>query len=124
MLRLRPADLVILLITIVIITGLSVSIYGRTGEASQVRIEGSGQEWIYPLDQDSWIHIPGPLGDTEVVIEEGKVHVHDSACRNKICVTTGIIERVGQWIICLPNDVFVRIEGALETEGEVDDVAF
>ena len=122
--HIRFADLAVIFITMIIIAGMSFAIYGNSGEASQVRIEGSQQQWVYPLDQDAQINIPGPLGDTEVVISQGHVHVHDSACRNKVCVTTGIIHRVGQWIICLPNDVFIRIEGALDDTTEVDDVAF
>ncbi len=120
----KPADVIIIGVTLLVIAVISLQIYGNRSEASQVRIDAAGVQWIYPLEQDVRLIIPGPIGETEVIIEKGEVHVHDSSCRNKICVTTGEIHRVGQWIICLPNDVFIRIEGAEPADEEVDDVAF
>ena len=116
--------MIILCAAAVIIGIMSFQIYRNGSDASLVRIDAAGRQWIYPIDQNEQLFIPGPLGRTEVVIEDGHVHVPDSPCTNKICVSTGRIQRTGQWIICLPNDVFIRIEGALPGDGEVDDVAF
>lgn len=80
--------------------------------------------WVYSLDTDVHTHIPGPLSETEVIIQDGSVHIPASPCRDKICISMGQISRPGQWIICLPNDVFVRVEGVEAEDREVDDVAF
>ena len=121
---LKTADVVIICAVAVIIGIMTFQIYRNGGDAAVVRIDAAGRQWIYPIDQNDQLFIPGPLGNTEVVIEDGHVHVPDSPCTNKICVSTGEIRRSGQWIICLPNDVFVRIEGELPGDEEVDDVVF
>lgn len=121
----KSVDIIIILFTILTIIMFSLFVYLQPNDEKQVVIESSHETWIYDINDDMIIDIPGPLGDTEVVIQDGSVHVHDSPCRNKICVSTGEIKRTGQWIICLPNDVFVRIEGREDThEDKVDDVAF
>lgn len=120
----KPADAAVIAVIVVFIVFISFQVYANRGEASQVRIDAQGEQWIYSLEADQRVMIPGPLGDTEVVIKDGQVHIPDSPCRNKICVTSGLIHRVGQWLICLPNDVFIRVEGEVPRDQEVDDVAF
>ena len=51
------------------------------------------------------------LGETIVAIESGGVHVVSSPCPEKICISMGTIRRPGTWIACLPNGLFIRIEG-------------
>lgn len=36
----------------------------------------------------------------------------ESVCHNKVCVDTGWIENPGQLIVCLPNRVYIEIQGA------------
>lgn len=121
----KSVDIIIIIFTIITIIIFSLFVYLQPNDDKQVVIESSQETWIYDIHEDMKIDIPGPLGETEVVIQNGSVHVHDSPCRNKICVSTGEITRTGQWIICLPNDVFVRIEGMEDSnEDKVDDVAF
>lgn len=120
----KPADGLVIGVILVIIIALSLQVYRNTGDVSHVLIEARGEVWMYPLDEDLHAQIPGPLGYTDVVIEDGKVHVPASPCRDKICISMGEISRPGQWIICLPNDVFVRVEGIEPEDREVDDVAF
>jgi len=48
--------------------------------------------------------------------------VEDSPCRDKICVLGGWISHSGEWLACLPNSVFVRVEGA--DTGPVDAQTF
>lgn len=84
------------------------------GDILQVRIgAGDGTEWLYPLDSEIVVHIPGPLGETEVEIRDGQVWVIDSPCVQKICIASSPVSRAGTWIACLPNKVFVRIEGTV-----------
>ncbi len=76
-----------------------------------VIIEGGGSSWVYPLDSVATIQVAGPLGETEVLINNGQASVVSSPCANQSCVAAGSITSVGQWIACLPNGVMVRIEG-------------
>jgi len=89
------------------------------GEPRVVISDGQGGEWIYPLNQDREIEIPGPLGSTTIHIHSG-VAIESSPCPNQTCVAAGSIERPGQWVACLPNQVFVRVEGGSDDESGVD----
>ncbi len=102
--------------------GIAVSaafVYGGGNSSSRVVISGKDGEWVYPLDKDSQVEVSGPLGITRVGIEGGAVHIEDSPCPNKTCLAAGSIRDKGQWLACLPNAVFVRIEGG-KTEAGVD----
>jgi len=46
-----------------------------------------------------------------IEIKDGKARVSESNCKDKICVNTPAISKVGQSIICLPHKLIVRIEG-------------
>jgi hypothetical protein len=55
-------------------------------------------------------------------IRDGSAWVVSSQCPNQICVRQGKISRPGQWIACLPNDIFIRISG--QTDAPVDMVSY
>ncbi len=93
-----------------------------SGRDSVVVIEGPGGSWAYPVQAEVEVDVPGPLGITRVHVGGGSAWVSDSPCKEKICVATGHVVRPGSWIACLPNRVFVRIEG--RQDAEVDKVAF
>ena len=118
-------DSIIILLSVVVIILSLRSITGFTGEP-QVHVRTDSGEYIYDLSVDTFATFTGPVGETTIEVRDGKVHVHDSDCRNKVCISAGWVSQVGDWIICLPNDVFVLIEGKIESteEGGVDDTAF
>jgi hypothetical protein len=64
-----------------------------------------------PLNEipDGTIFVEGVLGTTTVEIKQGNVHVLSSPCENHICMNTGWISNPGQIIVCLPNEVVVRL---------------
>jgi hypothetical protein len=66
----------------------------------------------YRLDSNRTIKVPGPVGDTVVVIQDGKAFVSESACPNKLCTRMGSIGKEGGIIVCVPNKVTVSVEGA------------
>ncbi len=74
-------------------------------------IEASGGRWVYPLDSDRELRIPGPLGETTIEIGAGAARIADSPCPDRTCVAAGSLSRPGQWSACLPNKVMLRIEG-------------
>jgi hypothetical protein len=87
-----------------------------SGEARAV-IKGRDGEWVYPLSADRIVDVAGPLGSTRVEIRGKAVHIEESACPNKTCIAAGFIEKNGQWIACLPNQVLVRVEGGSSDAG-------
>jgi hypothetical protein len=83
-----------------------------SGEARLVRIEGAaGFETTVRLDRDAEIDVPGPLGTTIVRVEAGAVRVASSPCRQQICVGMGAARKAGAVIVCVPNEVVVRVLG-------------
>jgi len=121
--RIRALDIVIFLLALLLIGFISLQTYARGRGTPEITISGAArgagqgaaqgaeQQWIYPLDTELTLRVPGPLGETVVVIEDGAVRVISSPCPEKICVKTGRISKPGQWIACLPNRVFISIQG-------------
>jgi hypothetical protein len=121
--RIRPFDIVSIALSIALVVAFSAAVYAGNGGKAQAAVSAPGGEWIYPLDKDIDLSFDGPLGKTEVEIRDGGARVLHSPCPNQTCVASGSISRPGQWIACLPNKIFVRIEGSGQEEG-VDAAVF
>ena len=121
----RIGDGIVLLVSATIIF-LSLQMFINFTGKPEVHVRTESGEFIYDLEQDIQATFTGPVGETSIEILDGKVHIHDSDCRNKVCIAAGWISSPGDWIICLPNNVFVLIEGSVDhaTAGGVDDTAF
>jgi len=83
------------------------------GDVSAVRLKITAPsfEEHYSLDQRKLLKVPGPLGNTTIVIQDGQAWIQDSPCREKICIKMGKIKRPGEQAVCLPNRVIIEIEG-------------
>ena len=64
------------------------------------------------LDQERTLDIHGPLGDSRIVIHQGRARFVSSPCRNQYCVHQGWLSRAGQVAICLQNQVSLELLGA------------
>lgn len=117
-------DGIIILSSIFCIILLTFSVYKNRSGEPVLHISVEEKEWIYDISIDREIQIPGPIGVTHIEVENGKVHVHDSPCTSKICVAAGWIDSPGEWIVCLPNRVFITIEGVTGKTQEVDDFVY
>lgn len=89
-----------------------------------VHITGESGEWMQPLDKAGDIEVPGPLGSTWVHIGDGSASIESSPCPNQTCVAVGGVSQANQWVACLPNEVFVSIEGSAGSEGVPDAAAY
>lgn len=79
---------------------------------SQVLIESNGELFgKYDLFGKETIVVHGAIGTTVVRIQDGRVRVVQSDCREKICVNTGQVQKTGDTIVCVPNRVVVLIVG-------------
>jgi hypothetical protein len=110
--RLKLLDYLVIVLCGAAIAFSALQIYSKAGSERKVVITGRDGEWIYPLDKDRHVDVEGPIGATVVAIEGGKVRIEDSPCPNKTCVSSGAVSEPGQWVACLPNQVFVRVEGS------------
>jgi len=58
------------------------------------------------------VSVKGATGIVQFSIENRRVMVINSSCRNKLCVHSEPIENLNQNIICAPNKLLIRIDNA------------
>ena len=120
----KPLDITAIVLGIVAAVFISVKVYSNQSGTLFAHITGPGGEWIEPLDKDKEIDVEGPLGITKVKIAGGAASVIDSPCANKLCISQGAASKPNQWIACLPNKVFVKIEGRTPSKDQPDASTF
>jgi hypothetical protein len=117
---LKPLDFLVIGISLAL-TGFSAfTVYSQPQASDQVVIQGSGKTWVYPIDAEETIAVPGPLGETIVKIHDHQAYVTFSPCDNQTCVAAGHVSSDGEWVACLPNNVFIIIEGTDNGSGNLD----
>ena len=110
-LPLKPFDFVIIPLALVL-TGFSVySIYLVPRDTTRVFIQGAARSYVFPLEGEETVAVPGPLGNTIIRIYENQAWVESSPCDNQVCVAAGRLTRTWHFAACLPNNVLVMIEG-------------
>ncbi len=110
--RILISSLVFLLYALCII--LSFSFIGKNG--NNLSINANGIDYVFSLDIDQIISVPGVLGDTVFEIKDKKARIISSPCQNKTCIAQGWTNT----LICLPNRVIATLEDKKE---EVDAIA-
>lgn len=117
----RKADMVIMICYIVLFLSMSGVAFGA-GQASgniYVDITTPDNHWVYPIDEDYTFTISQPTGYCTVQIADGYVRVIDSDSPLKICMLMGAKSSPGEWIACLPQNLFITVigsEGASEND--------
>ncbi|HUX50035.1 MAG TPA: NusG domain II-containing protein [Spirochaetia bacterium] len=107
----RILDIVSVALAIGVAVLFSMHAYGAGSGPSEVSVQADGKDYLYPLDRNVEFKVTGPIGETTIQIRNNSVRVADSPCRDKICIAAGWLSHNGQWTACLPNRVFVRVEG-------------
>ena len=120
--KLKKGDWAVLFLALSLITATAIPVYRRSGSEAHLVLEAPDLTEVYSLSVSREIRVPGPLGETVVVIENGTVRVKDSPCRDKLCVFSGTLNKAGEWTACLPNKVFIKLVG--KGEEEVDEVSY
>jgi len=115
-------DVVIILLAIGVTGSSAFAAYIKPQNTTQVLIQGADdQQWIFPLDAEETVNVKGPLGTTVVRIHDNEAWVESSPCKNQICVAMGHAKSKGDWVACLPNNVFLMVEGNDES-GKITDI--
>jgi hypothetical protein len=102
--------LVVMLICLGIFSTFFFNIKRLPGEMCSVEVSGKNTNQL-KLSENQIFSVTGPRGKTLIQIMDNKVRVTNSACREKICVRSGWINKTGQIIVCVPNRVVVKIDG-------------
>ncbi|MDR0639145.1 MAG: NusG domain II-containing protein [Spirochaetaceae bacterium] len=113
--KLRPLDFAALFLALAAVGAVAV-VYDTGDDGSLVvAVEGARNAWLFPVDAEETVVVPGPLGNTVVNIDKGSVYVVSSPCANQLCVAQGKIHLPGSLVSCLPNRVVVTIQGTRNT---------
>ncbi len=109
MISIRPLDLVLIAIFLVLTSASFFFISRNSDGVRYVSIETSDGHYYLLLSEEEEITVYGPAGKTVIRVEDGAAGVMYSDCRDKICLSMGQISQQPGWIACLPNKVFLRI---------------
>lgn len=80
----------------------------KSGNIVKVSLNNKTQ-YVLSLTEDKIVSVEGLLGDNVIEIKDGKVHMKDAPCPDKLCIHQGWIDRGA--IVCLPNKVVVSVSG-------------
>lgn len=123
--KIKLADIFYCLLFLATILYFSINIFvGKKTKTKQLIIESGKNIWYYQLDKNREVKIEGILGDSTIEIKDGLVLFKDSPCPNKLCVLSNSISKNGDWIACLPNGVFARIEGDDDKNSQIDILSY
>lgn len=104
---------VIVAILVLVLGGMS--LFRKKGAEVVVWIDG--EEYArYELSKNREIELPGALGVSRLVIQDGYTWMEEAACPDQICIRTGKIRyNTDMPIVCLPGKIIVSIQGGEET---------
>lgn len=107
-----PGDWLVIVLGVALVIGLFSTLWhGEHAAKLQIR-RGDTIYATLSLDQERTLDIPGPLGNSRIVIHHGQVRFESSPCPNQYCVHQGWLSRSGQVAICLPNQVSLELLGS------------
>lgn len=103
----------ILIILLCISVPICLSVFAKDGEKTAVISYDGNEERRVNLSEDFTYFTHG----VEVTVEDGKAHVSNANCPDRLCMKMKDAENVGDSIICVPNKVSVKIVGNGEKKG-------
>ena len=109
--RLRILDYLIFASIITVSLWAGFFLYTGENRAQRLVVETPSGKWIYPLTEMRTVVVPGAIGNTIIRIENHTAFISDSPCPNKTCVNAAALKKTGDWNACMPNRVFLHIEG-------------
>ena len=114
--RLRAADLIFIILMVMIV--LFMFYRGITADSGRYALVYFKNEQILNIDlaKNENFTVRGARCDLRISVNDGKLRILATECREKICMHRGDIFRAGEKIICVPNEIMIRIEGNTQTD--------
>lgn len=126
--KLKKGDIII---AVILIAAVGFWLYNNyisnNTSVSNLLIEVNGSVYkkipIRELKKEQLIHIDFENNKhIDIKANETGTWIEDVVCPDKLCQKTGIINKFGQSIVCLPNKVVIYYESNVESE--VDHVSY
>lgn len=102
----RPLDIILC----ILVLGSNIFFLQPTNKPELVKIVTPEKVFLKPIDQEWTMKVKGLIGPLVVVNKKGTVRVEETHCPKKICLKSRITKE-GGFITCLPNQVFICLEG-------------
>ena len=103
-------DLILISVLLLVIAVAACCYFFLRGEGDTVVITVGGEVYgEYSLHEDRTVEIRTEKTENIVVIRDGKVYMENASCPDGICAAHKAIFHDGESIICLPNQVVVRV---------------
>jgi hypothetical protein len=112
----QPFDIPVIVLAAALTVIVGWQAYGRGADSLNVVVKGPDKTWIFPIEAEERISVEGSIGETVVEISKGRAAIVSSPCGGQTCVAAGELDKNGQWAACLPNRVFILIEGAADAD--------
>ena len=119
----KPLDIPVIAFAVVITVIVGWAAFDRGSSSSHVIIRSPDRSWLFPLDAEERVSVPGFIGETMVRIHGGRAAIVSSPCGAQTCVAAGSLGKNGQWAACLPNRVFLLVEGT-DGANDIDAAAY
>lgn len=81
------------------------------GTASRAEVQTPNGIEAVDLGHDGLHEVRGRIGVTTIEVRGGRLRVRSSPCPRQVCRHGGWIAQAGEMLVCLPNEVIVRLPG-------------
>lgn len=78
-------------------------IYSNGRLIHKIDLGGVASPYEIPIDNGS--------GHNTIYVEHDKISVSDASCPDKLCIRQGAIQSSSYPIVCLPNNLIIKIKG-------------
>ena len=65
------------------------------------------EEYLDNINNDKIVEINGRESIVKVLVNNDGVKIIESGCLNHVCINQGLIDKAGQTISCLPNEIYI-----------------
>lgn len=120
-------DIVIILLLIVVsFVPYMIFMYSQrnnTGEVYAIISVNGKEERRIRLDNHTGVEeytIKTSEGFNTIKLEGNNIGVVDADCPDKVCILPGLVNKVGERVVCLPHKVVIEIKGTKIQESEAD----
>ena len=118
--RKRKNDILLIgvLLAVICLSGLLLFLFAKAGDTVIVTVSNRvyGE---FSLAEDRVVEIRAENALNILVIENGKAYIREASCPDGICCAHHPISLNGESIICLPNQVVVKIKANSEDSPDI-----
>ncbi len=109
----------LILVGLIVLLAVGFFVYKKAFPAkkgSEVVVSVFGREYArFPLNENREFPISYLNNLNLLIIEDGYAYIKEASCPDGLCVHQGKINKSGEMIVCLPNEVVVTVEGPEES---------